>query len=108
MPIRKSKFSLSDLDKGFECIITNNNNNTINVAGGNETTPPVLLTCEECFRAFLTEDQITFYLSGGDISSLDEACERFFIPGSEIFEGTFIADLRDAGASLRNIVSLIE
>ena len=45
-------------DKGSDCIINNNNNNTNIVSGAGGGNITELLTCEECFENFLSQEQI--------------------------------------------------
>jgi hypothetical protein len=96
-------------DKGFDCIITNNNNNTNVVAGdagnvtdgnGNVTEPQ---TCEECFRAFLTQGQITNLIG---TTPLEEHCNSLESLGVD--ESAFRENLAFAGVSMTNINALIE
>ena len=94
-------------DKGFDCIINNNNNNTNVVAGGgnitdgggNITEPQ---TCEECFRAFLTEDQIDIFLGS---ATLEMYCDA--IESGNLDENEVRADLA-GDASMADINAIIE
>jgi hypothetical protein len=99
-------------DIGFECIINNNNTNVVLAGGGNVTdgngniTEPQ--TCEECFRAFLTEDQISDFLPLGGSLSLEEFCNSVESGGFDIDESVFRSNLASIGVSVANINALIE
>lgn len=98
-------------DKGFDCAINNNNNNTnlISNGGGNATNGNVTepQTCEECFRAFLSETQITAFLPLGGSSSLEEFCTTVGPGGFAIDESVFRTNLGSVGVSTANINALI-
>ena len=93
-------------DKDFDCIINNNNNNTNVVGGGNITdgggnvTEPQ--TCEECFRAFLTEEQIDIFLGS---ETLEGYCDD--IESGTLDENEVRMDLA-GDASMADINAIIE
>ena len=91
-------------DKGSDCITNNNNNNTNVISGdvGNVTDP-----CVECFRAFLTEDQISFISSPTNAGvTLEELCVN--LTGSaSVPEMSIRSLLASAGVSPENANALI-
>jgi hypothetical protein len=90
-------------DIGFVCVINNNNNNTNVVSGGDSAT----LTCEECFRAFLTETQISAFLPLGGSTTLEGFCNSVESGGFSIDESVFRSNLATVGVSTGNIDALI-
>ena len=92
----------SDSDSRFVCI----NNNDNNVGGETPVTPePPVDPCEDCFREFVTEQQISTYLFVAGTETLEEACDNLESP---ISEGLFRSQLADAGVSDTNRDLLIE
>jgi hypothetical protein len=95
-------------DQGFTCIINNNNTNTnIVLGGGGNVTDgngnvPEPETCEECFRAFLTEEQIDFFLGS---STLEDYCDA--VESGNLDETEVRADLA-GDASMADINAIIE
>ena len=93
-------------DQGFECIINNNNTNTNVVTGGdgNVTDGNVIepQTCEECFRAFLTEDQIDVLIGSATLEGYCDAIES-----GNLDENDIRADLT-GDASMADIDAIIE
>ena len=94
--------------KGVSCII--NNNNTIITAGnatddnGNE-----ILTCEECFNAFLTPEQIDAFLpTQGNFETLADYCADATAPNTTVSEAGVRQALTQIGVSQPDIDSLIE
>jgi hypothetical protein len=97
----------SKQDIGFDCVINNNNTNTnVVTVGGNVTdgngdvTEPE--TCEECFRAFLTEDQIDIFLGSATLEGYCDAIESGNLDEAEVR-----ADLA-GDASMADINAIIE
>ena len=82
----------SEQDKGIDCTINNNNNNTNIVAGADGGNVTELLTCEECFRAFLTTNQISDIRGAG---TLESACAN--LTGTTFSEASFRTALANAG-----------
>jgi hypothetical protein len=114
-------------DKGFECIINNNNTNTniITVGGGNVTDGNVTLTCEECFTAILSAEELAdleaqfaaggvpifFGASPTFIDSFTDFCTRTFVVGANIdgltnFINQFLAPI-DPNPSPQTIAEII-
>jgi hypothetical protein len=95
-------------DQGFNCIINNNNTNTnIVLGGGGNVTDgngnvPEPQTCEECFRAFLTEEEIDAFLGSETLEGYCDAVES-----GNINEAQIMVDLA-GDASMDDINAIIE
>jgi hypothetical protein len=99
-------------DNGIGCVINNSNNNTIITAGN--AIEPEPQTCEECFREFLTQEQIDAFLAlldSEDLSTLGQVCEALLEVGPNeetISENEFIELVIDAGGSAVNAQNLAD
>jgi hypothetical protein len=97
-------------DKGFVCI--NNNNNTINnIVEGNATdgNQTEFLTCEECFREFLTEAEIAEFLIRIGSATLEIRCDIFEeTMVSEVALANILVDvLGDADTRINDIIDCL-
>jgi hypothetical protein len=104
--------SLLNVERNIVNICINDNDNSFDAElfGTQEQTqeqlPPEPQTCEECFRAFLSQDEIDAALPIFGGSSVENLCNLFM--GGIVQEQTFRNILQQAGVSAEDVDSLID